>query len=93
MIGVLDALSVDEARGVVQTIKAAFGQGPGAEALAVLRTHFSARTSMNKDPYQMAFLEGQRYVLLTIDHLMSFDERQLQPAPVDAVTNEGETYA
>lgn len=93
MIGLLDAMPAEQARGVIQTFKAAFAQGPAAEALTILRSHFSERTSMNTDPHQVAFLEGQRFVILTIDHLRAFDERRLAPAPTEALTDDEEPYA
>lgn len=92
MIGILDALSPDQARAVVQIFKAAFSQGPAKDALEILRKHFSARTSMNRDTHQVTFLEGQRFVILTIDHLRDFDERVLTPAPVDALISEEESH-
>lgn len=51
---------------IAQDTQALFGSELGKRVLAQLKKDFMDRTSFHTDPIQMAFLEGERHVLLTI---------------------------
>jgi hypothetical protein len=51
---------------IAQDTQALFGSELGKRVLAQLKKDFMDRTSFHTDPIQMAFMEGERHVLLTI---------------------------
>jgi len=56
---------------IAQDTQALFGSELGKRVLAQLEKDFMTRTSFHTDPLQMAFLEGERHVLLTIQRRLA----------------------
>lgn len=72
---------------IAQDTQALFGSELGKRVLAQLKKDFMDRTSFHTDPIQMAFLEGERHVLLTIQRRLEMRMQDFvtpTPTPEDA---------
>lgn len=72
---------------IAQDTQALFGSELGKRVLAQLKKDFMDRTSFHTDPIQMAFLEGERHVLLTIQRRLEMRMHDFvtpTPTPEDA---------
>lgn len=72
-------LDQERALSIAQTTQQCFNSEAGKRELAYLKQQHANRTSFHTDPIQMAFLEGERHVILAI-------EARLALRPQDFVT-------
>lgn len=74
--------------GIIQDHKVAFGSESGRRVLEQFKTDWLYRPSFSKDPLEMAFMEGERHVVLTILKRLSMELKDIVIVPTEAITQE-----
>lgn len=73
---------------IAQNTKLCFGAASGRHELEQLKKDYLFRSSFHTDPLQMAFMEGERHVVLTILRRLEMTQQDLVPIATKAITEE-----